>query len=301
MKSEHSKHKAGLELGLAVLSLAHPEAALVMPLYNYIAHLFENKIDVDKKYAKEIISCIKKAMLKTKEEMTTHTTKELIYHAEQYMSLLSKRSMDAWDSVDGMKQYLDELLDYITERTGVYAAPSDILLLSDTFTHHFQQEIANTDETFFNDYKGYDNFINDIKNINNCRFWIGCREDFFKSHYSEKTSIFDKTYRIKPWEGHQADHFITEYGNLINDSSISNRIINIVSRKDLLEQIKHNPFQLSILAYIAEMNVEKSIDNIFDLYENFMAKWIDNEIKRGTCLLRPEVIIMELRNAAKAI
>lgn len=161
--------------------------------------------------------------------------------------------------------------------------------------------IDGLDECFYNNYTQLESFFNQLKNFPNCIFCFACRDDYYYHNFSEDLIITRHVFSIKPWDNPQSDMFITKYATITNNPSLEKKVTDLTQLVKNLDTIKSNPFQLAILLYIAENDINNPITGIYDLYEKFMQVWIKKERLRGTSTDNPNRIVHSLRCAAKAI
>lgn len=174
--------------------------------------------------------------------------------------------------------------------------------------HNFGKEhplhvfIDGIDETYSDDPKEYKELIDKIKNINNCFFWIACRSDFFNQTLNESTTFVHESLIIQPWDDLQSEYFINEYSIIIECNDLPERIENMVEKADDLVNFKKNPFQLSLLVFLAENNLENNkVKGLYDLYDKFIEIWIDRELNRDTCKDEKELILKEIKKISRKI
>lgn len=161
--------------------------------------------------------------------------------------------------------------------------------------------IDGIDEAFYNNYNDFEKFIISLKAFNHLIFWLGCRTDFYRTYFNEHLSFIEENYLIEPWKDEQIKYFITKYSAICNGTNISAIIEQLTGYTTDLQEIKKNPFQLALLVYLAENNEDEPILGVYNLYERFLQKWIQNEKKRGTSPNEPIEIINCLKEAAKSI
>lgn len=190
---------------------------------------------------------------------------------------------------------------------------SSLKLAKNDSMNHYLFLIDGIDETFNNRlHDEYCNFIQLIKTIPNCSYWLGCREDFYKAHIEERTQISDCNLMIDEWTDKMINTFIRVYSKKRNNAGLPSTINAIIRQahdsSDIIKMM-HNPFQLSILTFLAEecCNSRKEKDKlaivqgVYDLYEQFLLFWIRHEKARGTSPDSEEIISEELHKAAREI
>ncbi len=161
--------------------------------------------------------------------------------------------------------------------------------------------IDGVDEAYHNDYSGFEFLITKIKTITNCKFWLGCRTDYYKKYYGENICFVNHNYEINPWSPEQTEKFIHEYAIIRKNPEINKFVDKLTDGNESVEKLKSNPFQLSLIVFLADIKEDKPVICMYDLYERFMQKWFDREQKRGTCSDENKIILNKLREAAKAI
>ena len=177
---------------------------------------------------------------------------------------------------------------------------------------HYLFLIDGIDEAFSNkphDY--YRSFISKLKSIPNCNYWLGCRKDFYISHLDERTHISDNDLTIEAWTDEMVSSFIRIYSRKRKKDLTS--IIYTITKKapdsSSIEQMMRNPFQLSILTFIAEECFSEKdeesniavVRGVYDLYEQFLLHWIRHEKMRGTSSADDAQISIALHDAARKI
>lgn len=162
--------------------------------------------------------------------------------------------------------------------------------------------IDGIDEEFSNCNEQYRSLLSSIKADTSIVFWLGCRTDFYiqnrhKDLYFEKNRL-----TIQRWTKPQFEHFVRSYSKKRNNEDISTRVFSWKEQKKLDESMFSNPFQLSLIVYLAEdEKQELNIRNIYDLYETFIKEWILRERDRRTTTASNIEIIELLRNIAYGI
>lgn len=180
----------------------------------------------------------------------------------------------------------------------------DFKFASQDREQHYLIIIDGVDETFLLHPSRYQKLILKLKTATNCNFWLGCRQDFYKEYLSDKTKISDYDLVFREWEPSQISHFMNEYSKITKNPELLNRIERIKKKSrnpDGIEAMMKNPFQLSVLVFLAEQAEEYEINSIFDLYEQFIDLWVEKEINRTTCRDPKKVIYDTLYDAAKSI
>ena len=169
---------------------------------------------------------------------------------------------------------------------------------------HYLFIIDGLDETFLLRPSKYKELIEKLKTATNCNFWLGCRQDFYDQNLSDKTKISDHDLKVQEWDSGQISHFIKEYSKVTQNLGLSDRIERIkeASRDaDGIETMMKNPFQLSVLVFLAEQSDELEINSTYDLYEQFIDLWVDKEINRNTSPDKKDAIYDALYDAATRI
>lgn len=180
----------------------------------------------------------------------------------------------------------------------------DLKFASKDREQHYLFIIDGLDETFLLRPSKYKELIAKLKTATNCNFWLGCRQDFYNQNLSEKTKISDHDLLVQEWEPGQISQFINEYSKVTENPELPNRIDRIkeTSRDaDGIETMKKNPFQLSVLVFLAEQSVELEINSTYDLYEQFVDLWVEKEINRNTSPDKKDAIYRSLYDAAASI
>lgn len=173
---------------------------------------------------------------------------------------------------------------------------------------HYLFIIDGLDETFLLQPSKYKKLISKLQIATNCNFWLGCRQDFYKQHLNEKTKISDYDLVVQEWGPEQISFFINQYSEITENSKLSIRINRIKDRsrdKEGIDAMKKNPFQLSVLVFLAEQSekrpTELKINSTYDLYDQFIELWVDKEINRNTSPDKEDVIYDTLYDAANSI
>ena len=92
-----------------------------------------------------------------------------------------------------------------------------------------------------------------------------------------------------------------KYAEIVKIHNFSKRVFELVKNIDNPEEMLSNPFQLSLLAFLAEQKEEAPILGIYALYNRFILEWIEYERKRKTSRAETRDIIITLCDAAKKI
>jgi len=169
---------------------------------------------------------------------------------------------------------------------------------------HYLFIIDGLDETFLLRPSKYKELIAKLKTATNCNFWLGCRQDFYKQYLNEKTKISDYDLVVQEWEPCQISFFIDEYSKVTKNPEISNRLERIKNGSrdaDGIEAMKKNPFQLSVLVFLAEQSTDLEINSTYDLYDQFIELWVEKEINRNTSPDNHDAIYNTLYDAAENI
>lgn len=169
---------------------------------------------------------------------------------------------------------------------------------------HYLFIIDGLDETFLLRPSKYKELIAKLKTATNCNFWLGCRKDFYEQNLSEKTKISDHDLEVQEWDPRQIIHFINKYSEVTQNPEILNRIESIKkASRDAngIETMKKNPFQLSVLVFLAEQSDELEINSTYDLYEQFIELWVEKEINRNTSPDKKDAIYDALYDSATSI
>ena len=152
---------------------------------------------------------------------------------------------------------------------------------------HYLLLIDAIDEAFYDNYPAYERFILQLQELNNCSIWMGCRKDFYKFYsggYGMNLSDYD--FYIQNWDiDNEVDIFVKTYADIRNVPDLPNRIEvmkKVMGDNSIIEELMRNPFQLSIIVFLAEDSGDIRIHGRYDLYEQFMTKWNKHEILRGT-------------------
>lgn len=166
--------------------------------------------------------------------------------------------------------------------------------------------IDGIDEEFLNDYKGYIDFLKLLKRLSDCYscfFWIGCRKDLFEQYRGEASQFVYEEFVISPWVPEQATYYINEYESIVNCKGLRRKTEQITGCKEIFEAFSKNPFQLSLLVYIAEYpNSDGEITTVYELYNKFFEVWFQKEKLRGTteCPIKT-ILYPRLQKIAKEI
>lgn len=168
-------------------------------------------------------------------------------------------------------------------------------------TEQYLVYIDGIDEEFAYDYTGFCNFILKLQTFLNVKFWLGCRTDYFLRNYNEDLAFVRHSFTIEPWTSKQSDHFIEQYSQIIERVELNDCVNELVQNYEMLQVFKSNPFQLSLLLFLAESKEGSPISGIYDLYERFIFRWIEREKKRGTSNLDEKAIVTLLTSAATQI
>lgn len=164
--------------------------------------------------------------------------------------------------------------------------------------------IDGIDEAFYNDYAGFTDLVSLIKRYAypKYNYWIACRSDFYENSRSERTDFGQKTGVLLPWSTEkEVSFFLEKYAEIVKIHNFSKRVFELVKNIDNPEEMLSNPFQLSLLAFLAEQKEEAPILGIYALYNRFILEWIEYERKRKTSRAETRDIIITLCDAAKKI
>lgn len=161
--------------------------------------------------------------------------------------------------------------------------------------------IDGIDEAFSYNYEGFMEFITKLQNAVNIKFWLGCRTDYFNRNYNENLGFISRNFTISAWNSVQSDEFIKQYSKIQKNSNLKDSVDELIASDESIKLFKSNPFQLSLLVFLADNDEKLPISGIYDLYERFMQKWIDREQKRTTSTADNRTIINSLRIAANKI
>ncbi len=161
--------------------------------------------------------------------------------------------------------------------------------------------IDGLDEEFAYNYSGYHKFITKLQEAVNIYFWLGCRTDYFEHNYNENITFIQHSFTISPWNEKQAEYFIHEYSKIKKNESINDKVEELVGTDEKIKLLKTNPFQLSLIVFLADSKEEKPILGIYNLYERFLQRWIKREKSRGTTEADNKIIVDTLRLIAHKI
>jgi hypothetical protein len=146
--------------------------------------------------------------------------------------------------------------------------------------------IDSIDEAFYNDYPNYKVFILQLQQLNNCSIWMGCRKDYYKLYSGgDDMNISDHDFYIQEWDNNEINAFVQRYAEIREIPDLPRRIEEMkkdMGETGIIEGLMTNPFQLSIIVFLAEDPERKLIKGRYDLYEQFMTKWNRHEKLRGT-------------------
>lgn len=172
------------------------------------------------------------------------------------------------------------------------------ILASITYAEPYLVYVDGIDEEFANDYAGFSKFVLRLQNFPNVQFWLGCRLDYYEQHYNENLAFIRHEFTIEPWTPSQADDFIERYANIRGKTDLQDQVNKLICTQELIQHFKSNPFQLSLIVFLAEHNEKDPITGAYDLYERFVFRWIRREKERGTSDADEKVIIETLTLAA---
>ena len=161
--------------------------------------------------------------------------------------------------------------------------------------------IDGIDEEFANDYTGFSNFVLRLQTFQNVRFWLGCRSDYYEQHYNENLAFVRYDFTIEPWTSIQSDRFIELYSVISKKPDLKDRVNELICTHESLHLFKSNPFQLSLIVFLAEHNEKEAIIGVYDLYERFVFRWISREKQRRTSTADEKIIVETLTLAANKI
>ena len=105
--------------------------------------------------------------------------------------------------------------------------------------------IDSIDEAFYNDYSGYERFVEKLKMLDNCRFWLGCRTEFYTTYFGENTAIAQESIELLPWGPKEYDAFVSNYSRLCHQNDLRSKIDALLGDKEENQSMKTNPFQLA--------------------------------------------------------
>lgn len=157
------------------------------------------------------------------------------------------------------------------------------------------------DEEFAYDYAGFCSFILKLQTFSNVKFWLGCRTDYFLRNYNEDFSFVRHSFTIEPWLPNQSDYFIEQYAQITENAKLKDCVDELVENYEVLQGFKSNPFQLSLLLFLAEGKEDSPILGVYDLYERFIFRWIEREKKRRTSSAAEKELLKLLVSAATRI
>ncbi|MDD3172399.1 MAG: hypothetical protein PHF63_01810 [Herbinix sp.] len=221
----------------------------------------------------------------------TTLLKYIFSYAEDIHKNIKTIFMDAHEIKNGDKKSLEQY------------AINAIYECSDT-TQELLIVIDGIDEAFFNDRDAFLNLLGKIQFLTRCKVWLGCRSDYFGQAYRSKyDNVFYECLTIQPWDDNQADRFIEQYSDIVEDPHIPDQINSLILKNKNIEKFKHNPFQLTLLVFLMQYNKQfnYNIDSLYDLYEKFLITWIKKEQERGTSQLDEDKIKLYLYEAARKI
>ncbi len=257
------------------------------------------------KYREVFPELFTKPVLKERGD-TTHYD-ELIRYQEENISILG----EAGAGKSTLLRYTfafslikDKKYIYITanEASNPKSILDDIIEIS---SHNLAEQylvfIDGIDERFAYDFDGLTNFMLKLQSAANIKFWLGCRTDFYDKNYNENIAFMSHNFVISAWETEQIDYFVEQYSIIRENASIKSKVEELVGDDENIRQFKTNPFMLSLLVFLADNNEDRRITGIYDLYEKFIQKWFEREIKRKTTKASKKTVIKYLREAANKI
>lgn len=168
-------------------------------------------------------------------------------------------------------------------------------------TEQYLVYVDGIDEEFAYDYAGFCSFILNLQKFINVKFWLGCRTDYFHRNYTEDLAFVRHDFTIEPWTSDQSDYFVNQYAQISEKPELIDRVDELVKNHEILQNFKSNPFQLSLLMFLAESKENSPILGIYDLYERFIFRWIEREKKRGTSNTEEKILLALLTSAATRI
>ena len=180
-----------------------------------------------------------------------------------------------------------------------------IQYLRNEHNDHYLLLIDAIDEAFYNDYPRYKSFILQLQELDNCSIWMGCRKDYYNLYSGgDGMNISDHNFYIQKWGPEEADKFIHKYSIIRGLPDLPQKIQDMRSNmgdKSIIEELMRNPFQLSIIVFLAEDPEKIHIKGRYDLYEQFMTRWNKHEKLRGTSIYSEEEKEAALFEAALCI
>jgi hypothetical protein len=118
-------------------------------------------------------------------------------------------------------------------------------------------------------------------------FILACRDEVFFREFSDNpvlTRLLSEIYELVPWEVDKHSlPFSREYFTKAGQPHLFDRLGTLFETVPDAKSFARNPFQLSLLIYLAmsgEADLVADIKNRFMLYSAFYAHWIDRESKR---------------------
>ena len=173
--------------------------------------------------------------------------------------------------------------------------------LSATDTEKYLVYIDGIDEEFAYDYEGFRSLSLRLQKFVNVAFWLGCRTDYYERNYNEDIAFVQPCFTIEPWTSEQSDYFIEQYSKITENYNLKDIVEEMVGSHEMLQAFKSNPFQLSLLMFLAENKEKTPIWGIYDLYERFVFRWIERENKRETSMADGGTLVTTLTLAATKI
>ncbi len=145
--------------------------------------------------------------------------------------------------------------------------------------------IDGVDEVYWNDYEGFKELVGNLLRVkDNVHCWVACRTDFYRRTYSESTVLTSNMAEVMPWEENdQAKHFLDTWSIIFEKKEVSEIVLSWAGKSAAVKEMLCNPFQLTILAYLAgSPENSRSINTVYDLYEQFFKMWFKRETNRTT-------------------
>ena len=175
-------------------------------------------------------------------------------------------------------------------------------LYSDSHEDHLFLLVDSLDEAYWNDMSSYKKLINTLTRTGNAvNVWLASRKDFYQRTYSESTTITFNIAELWPWKD-EYSIFLDNWAKVFKHKKTPVTIKNWAAKEPAVKEMLTNPFQLTLLAYLADTSDDLDpMTTIYDLYDKFFLQWFKKEELRGTGATNRATTISQLHDAANNI
>ena len=163
--------------------------------------------------------------------------------------------------------------------------------------------IDGLDEAFWNDPAAYYEMNQKLFVLgSHVHFWMAARNDFYRKTYTEGKTLSIPAFTIRPWDPDRSKMFLGVWEEIYQQPEAKQNVIQWAEASDIFNEMFANPFQLTLVAYIAGSDHKfPKVKSAFDLYDTFFKLWFEKEEKRGTGAQNRLATLNQLRKAAEII